>query len=211
MFSACLFCGNLHKEKQSLCKSCEYKLPYQENPEMDCSDKHYDHAKSLFEYSWPINQLIIELKFQGKLQYAQLLGALMSRHLEWEHRPDAILAVPLHRKRLARRGYNQAHELAAVISQCLELPLLLSPIERTKYTQAQTKLNAQERKNNLKGAFSHKKNKNGHLISNTYKNILIIDDVLTTGSTVDRLSETLKQCPLNHIEVWVCAQAKPGI
>jgi ComF family protein len=115
-------------------------------------------------------------------------------------RVDAILPVPLHPGRLRQRGFNQALELARPIARQYRLPLLLNHVKRVKNTLEQSSLSGKERKTNLRQAFSLVKGIN-------YPAIAIVDDVMTTGSTVEELSGLLKKNGVNYVEIWCLARA----
>jgi ComF family protein len=115
--------------------------------------------------------------------------------------PDAILPIPLHTKRIRNRGFNQALEIAKPIAKRLHIPLITNTLIRLHYTQAQTELNAIKRKKNLKNSFLYQP-------TTHYKNIAIVDDVMTTGTTLHEATKTLKQHPsVKNVYAWVCACA----
>jgi ComF family protein len=121
------------------------------------------------------------------------------------HVPDAILPVPLHRRRLRNRGFNQALEIAKPIAKKLNIPLITNTLIRSRYTQAQTKLNARNRRSNLRNSFRYQP-------TIPYKNIAVVDDVMTTGTTLHEITKTLKQhaCVAN-VYIWVCACTEDGV
>ena len=110
------------------------------------------------------------------------------------------MPVPLHTKRLRERGFNQALEIAKVISRKLRIPLDISSCSRTKMTLPQAELPATERKLNVKRAFAYNP-------SSPYHHIAIVDDVMTTGHTLLELTKTIKKTSENSIDLWVCARA----
>lgn len=114
--------------------------------------------------------------------------------------PDLLLPVPLHSSRLRQRGYNQALELARPVAKHLNLPLDVSSCTRNRTTSDQIGLSAKKRALNLKDAFS---------VNTRFhdKRVAIIDDVMTTGSTVNELTQQLIRAGVSHVDVWVCARA----
>jgi ComF family protein len=114
--------------------------------------------------------------------------------------PDCIVAVPLHKSRYRQRGFNQAIELAAILSKQLLVPLDLTSCARYRDTPHQTRLSAKKRRKNIKNAF-----KLNHPLA--AKHIAIVDDVMTTGSTVHELAALLKKSGVRKVDVWVCARA----
>jgi ComF family protein len=114
--------------------------------------------------------------------------------------PDVLLPVPLHSKRLRSRGYNQALELGRYISREFQLPLDVTSCIRRKATPEQAALPAKDRGGNIKGAFD--------VVGNVkQRHIAVIDDVMTTGSTVGELSRALLKAGAARVDVWVCARA----
>jgi ComF family protein len=161
----------------------------------------YDSCYAMFYYVPPIDYLITACKFRHKLNYTKLLGLLLAKFLtaRLTDLPELIIPVPLHKQRLAERGYNQALEIARPISHALHIPLDYSCCRRTRATQAQTELTLQARHKNVKNAFAIQR-------EITAKRIAIVDDVMTTGSTVAELAKALKCYGVQHIQVWCCAR-----
>lgn len=196
--SRCLFCDNHCSLKIGICKQCENNLPYFNN---DNTKLQKNTIKSVFNYQWPINHLITDLKFNRKIINAQFLGAIMVQRLQTTIKPNVLLPVPLHRSRLRQRGFNQALEICRPIQQYFTIPLLKHHVIRKKATKAQTGLNAEQRIKNLQYAFFIKK-------PIPYQHILVIDDVLTTGSTIQALTNTLmEQSTIKSVQVWTAAKA----
>lgn len=172
-----------------LCGPCANRLPIQ------------DEAIALFHYASPIDMLIRRLKFEGDLACARLLGLLMAAGLGMRgvSLPDCLVPVPLHRRRLAVRGFNQALELARPIAGALEIPLDYTCCRRVRATTEQSGLSADARRVNLHDAFA---------VSGCPANdVAIIDDVMTTGQTIDALAHALKAAGVARVRVWVCARA----
>lgn len=217
----CLICGNKGHELNDLCVDCAASLPYNrvccricaarlpESAGIDvcgtCSLKSpaYDSTCSMFLYQQPIRILISSLKFHSNHAAARLLGQLMSEHLRALNvvLPDLIIPVPLHPNRLKQRGFNQSIELARGISANLGVPMLLDRCLRNRDTVAQTGLVSKQRRKNMRGAFSMK----GPLLENAQ--VAILDDVITTGSTVRELAKTLRRHGASKIQVWSIARA----
>lgn len=145
--------------------------------------------------------LITSLKFGAQYKNARLLGLLLAGRLkQTAERPDCILPVPLHKARYRQRGFNQAIEIARTVSKELQIPLDLTSCRRHSNTPHQTTLTAKQRRKNLKNAFS--------LIKPVQaQHIALLDDVMTTGSTVYELACLLKKAGVNRVDVWVCARA----
>lgn len=114
--------------------------------------------------------------------------------------PDALLPVPLHNTRIKDRGFNQALEIAKPIAKKLQIPLITKSLIRTRHTQAQTELSSKNRRKNIKNSFQRQPNLH-------YKTIAIIDDVITTGTTMNEIAKILKQGKVEKVYAWACAQA----
>ncbi|CAK0757905.1 competence protein ComFC [Gammaproteobacteria bacterium] len=156
-----------------------------------------------FTYEPPIDHLIITLKFHSRLAHARLLGELLADHLaaREDPLPELILPVPLHPTRLRTRGYNQAVELARPIARRLGLSIDTTLCRRIRATASQSTLDAKTRRRNMHGAFAI-----------TSKNriaggrVAILDDVVTTGNTVEEFARVLRQAGAREIEVWAVAR-----
>jgi ComF family protein len=138
----CIICGiGLHADK-STCGRCLKKPPF------------FDEITSLFHYEGSAKFLIHSLKYKAKHSCARIMGELMAAHLKVANKQiDAIIAVPLHPKRMQERGFNQSDLIAEHINQQLELPDYSKCLTRIIDTANQTSLKASERKKNIKNAF----------------------------------------------------------
>jgi ComF family protein len=114
--------------------------------------------------------------------------------------PDCLLPVPLHSSRLRQRGFNQSIEIARVIAKRLQIPIVHDAVIRRRSTESQTGLTAKQRQKNIRGAFDVV----GDLAG---KHVLIIDDVVTTGSTVNELAKVLKRKGVKRVGVLSIARA----
>jgi len=169
--------------ENTLCGRCIQQLP------------EYHYAHSIFRYEDDIVRLVHKLKFSEKITYARSIGevlfsAFKSNEVLRVEKPDCLLPVPLHTSRLRQRGFNQSIEIARVISEKCNIPMECNSVIRQRNTVSQTSLKARERQRNISDAFSVASDLCG-------KHVLIIDDVVTTGSTVNELARLLKK---NHIE-----------
>ena len=187
----CLVCSIPLSEKMLICGKCQKNPP------------HYTTSLIPHLYASPLKETISHLKFHGNLTYAPLLAQTFISSLK--HRknnlPECIIPVPLHQQRLHERGFNQALELARIISKQLHIPLDYSLCQRNKATPFQSGLSAKQRKQNLKNAFSIEK-------IHGYKHVAIFDDVVTTGTTVNELAKELKHSGVETIEVWAIARTQ---
>ena len=165
----------------------------------------FDSSWSPFIYAQPLEWMIQQLKFNAKLNIAPLLSSLMEvsmpQSLYKEMKPDVIIPMPLHNKRLKQRGFNQSYLLIKPIAKKINLPIDLSSCERVRDTEHQTGKNALQRKLNIKNAFKF-------INTNNYQHVVIFDDVVTTGSSVSELSKTLKNAGVKRVDIWSLARAE---
>jgi len=200
-----------------LCSSCQRDLPYWQHGCYKCGtyldgyekicgsclrgDPPFDYTFALCNYVAPITKLILDLKFQHQLIYAKILGKLMAKKLKHrsEKLPQCIIPVPLSKKRLRERGFNQALELAKPTGKYLHIPIEVNCCWRTRHTEAQAMLLAKHRHKNIKNAFVVKQKFKA-------KHVAIVDDVVTTGHTVRELRRVLRKSGVERIEIWCCAK-----
>jgi len=118
--------------------------------------------------------------------------------------PDMLIPVPLHKLRMFKRGFNQACELGSYLSRVFDIPLLTSSLRRHRNTEAQSGLSRKQRRKNVRGAFywHGTKKPTGH--------VALIDDVMTTGTTVTECARVLKKAGAKRVDVWVAARAIPA-
>ena len=160
---------------------------------------HFDATQAVFRYEFPLDRLIQSLKYAHRLASADFLGRELAR-LPVPFRPDLILPVPLAPARLAERGFNQALELARPLARLLGVSLEISHVHRRRDTAPQASLPWKERKRNIRHAFECEFDLNG-------KTVLVVDDVMTTGATLDELARTLKAHGAARVENYVLARA----
>jgi ComF family protein len=128
------------------------------------------------------------------------LGGLLAESLPDTEKPDCLIPVPLHKTRYWQRGFNQSLEIARVVAKQRNIALRYDICQRHRATQQQTQLTAKQRRSNVKNAFA--------LIRPVpFQHIVLIDDVMTTGSTVNELARLFKQAGVPRVDVWVCARA----
>ena len=199
-----------------LCVACEADLPRLAGPRCPrcaldsprgeicgrcLSDPpHYDATVAAMAYEFPADTLVHALKFRGELALAQYLAGILGRCLP-ERSVDSIVAVPLSAERLRGRGYNQAVEIARSLrAGKVDLELCV----RSRDTPAQTDLPYDERRRNVRGAFRCTR----ALLGTT---VAVVDDVMTTGATLDELARVLKAAGASRVVNWVVARTfAPG-
>jgi ComF family protein len=171
-----------------LCDECQSQPP------------PYTHIQTLFSYTYPIDQLIIAAKFHQNLVILKFLGELMGQRLIIQSCPQVLIPVPLHLSRLRQRGYNQSLELAKVIAKHTGIPIASQACERIKNTLPQTSLSGKQRQTNVKDAFKLIK------INPDWQHIALIDDVVTTSSTVAELARIFREVGVERVDIWCCAR-----
>ncbi len=144
-------------------------------------------------------------KYGDKLNLGQFFGQMLAETVSAE-KLDIIMPMPMHRVRLKERGYNQALEIAKVLAKTQHKKLDYRSVERQKLTPAQASLPLKDRVKNIKGVFKVNVVEN---IKN--KRIAIVDDVMTTGASLNELAKTLKQAGASHVECWVVARTLPKL
>jgi ComF family protein len=173
-------------DKKKLCAQC-----LSNNPSFNQVLCHY-----LFEE--PLRALIHTFKYQENLSLMPLMRKLMLDAKPAEYRPDCLIPVPMHQRKLRLRGFNQAALLTKCLSKDLDVPYELSLCRKTTDTEPQASLSLKRRQENLKRAFVSK--------ANGYKHVTIIDDLVTTGSTVNALALSLKEAGVERVDVWCIAR-----
>ena len=172
----------------------------------DCQKSRpaFDYVHTLYRYQSPVDRLVHQLKYNGKLHLARHFGEELreasSTWIRETGKPDLIVPVPLHRSRLRKRGFNQSIEIARTAARFLGVRLEIDAITRTRKTDPQTELPLARRKQNMRGAFQTS-------VSLKDLSIVIVDDVITSGHTVSELARILKQAGAARVGVWGIARA----
>lgn len=210
----CLLCGADGAGSRDLCAGCAADLPrnhtacprcaapFSISVTELCGDCHaslpdFDRAFVPFRYQPPLDALIKNLKFGGRLAHARLLGDLFAAALAERGGPlpDCIVPVPLHWLRLRERGFNQALELARTTARQFQIPLRANGLRRVRYTLRQTDLDARRRQTNPLGAFALGDPLPGQRVA-------LMDDVITTASTIAECARVLRTGGATEIEIW---------
>ena len=195
-----------------LCDACEAELPRLQPPLCPrcalpsprgeacgrclAAPPHYDATVAALAYAFPADALIQVLKFRGELALAALLAGLLKQRIPPGEKIDCIIPVPLSRQRLKERGYNQAVEIARHLGHG---KVLVSACERSRDTAPQLDLPFEERHRNVKGCF---------ITNQTFEDavVAVVDDVMTTGATLDEMAKTLKRAGAARVVNWVVAR-----
>ena len=183
------------------CPSCA--RPQESGPDHLCAScaetpPPFDASWSAFRYQAPIDLAVQGLKYNAGFRSAHWLGLEMARARAQRPQPlpQLLLPVPLHTGRLRRRGYSQALELARAMGRVLSLEVDTRSARRLRPTADQIGKSAAERRRNVKGAFSL-----------DGRHIALVDDVMTTGSTLAELARACRKAGAARIEVWTAARA----
>jgi ComF family protein len=159
----------------------------------------YDATVAALAYAFPADVLVQALKFRGELALAPVLGELLAARLSPAARVDAVLPVPLAAARLRARGFNQALEIARAPARAAGSPLEPRLAERVLDTAEQAALAPAERAKNVRGAFRCARALAG-------ASVALVDDVMTTGATLEELAATLKRAGAARVVNWVLAR-----
>lgn len=197
---SCVFCGApAVGEEKSICCGCLEDLPWNLAP-ISPTPGLLEYSIAPLRYEFPVDAGIKALKFKRKLFYAPALGELLCTVCSLLPADiDGILPVPLHWRRKATRGFNQADELAKPVARLLNVPMIRG-VRRDKATPFQSGLDARARARNLRGAFSVRK-------SLRCRHVLIVDDVITTGTTAQQLARAVLNSGVKKVSVLAIARA----
>ncbi|MGB7904152.1 MAG: ComF family protein [Steroidobacteraceae bacterium] len=169
-------------------------------------DLPYSCCVAPWAYEFPVTQLVQALKYEGALANARVFGTrLVMQALREPGDPSwaaaLVVPMPLHPSRLVERGFNQAHEIARVVSRLLGLRLAANGLRRVRGTAPQVGLSRRERAGNLSGAFAA----DAGIVAGQH--VVLIDDVVTTGSTAGEAAATLRAAGAESVAVWAVARA----
>ena len=161
----------------------------------------FDAAIAGFVLAPPVQQGIHALKYRARFAEAALLGSAFAERLKRRGAvlPDLLVPVPLHWRRQWQRGYNQSLELARVIGESLDVPVDATAAKRVRATPDQIGQSAVERRRNLKGAFAV-----SSLVAG--RHVALVDDVMTTGATLEELARACKAAGAARVEAWALAR-----
>lgn len=217
----CLLCGDAGADGVDLCADCAAELPRNMQCCAHCAlplpisapqcgrclrkPPPWDAAWAPFRYAWPLDRLETRFKFSRDLAAGRALVTLWQREHAPASLPQMLLPVPLHRRRLRERGYNQALEMARPLAKALGIPCRHDLLQRVRHTDAQTGLDAVQRRRNLRQAFALRQ---GAALP---AHVVVLDDVFTTGTTLSECASLLKRAGVARVDVWALARAPiPG-
>lgn len=162
----------------------------------------YTRTVAAYRYEFPLDGLVKALKFNEHLILANFLADALAARIGIY--PDCLLALPLHPRRLRERGFNQSQLLAARIAAVLQLPLLTGVASRVRDTPPQSTLPWRARSRNMRKAFALSPD-----LDVRGKHVAIVDDVMTTGASIDALASLLMQAGAQEVSAWVVARTLP--
>lgn len=203
----------------SLCIACRDDLPYYQSPHCpQCAlpttqgdycgaclqaPPAFDRTYALFKYAYPLDRMLHDYKYQQQLSWVPILQTLiLQSHIPsalQQQTIDAVIAMPMHINRLRERGFNHMHTLARELNQSWQYAMPDDACARIKDTPTQAGLNLKQRVRNLKGAFETKQDWTG-------KHILLLDDVMTTGTSLNALAHTFRKSGASQISCLVLAR-----
>ncbi len=206
-FCVCQECELEFTNHQPRCQSCAHPI----NIKLDFCGQclvhapKFNRAYTLYDYQGPITHLIKAFKYDHQLcigdYFAHQLFGLYQSIIDSDAHYDAIIPMPLSQERIQERGYNQVLELLRVIGKRETVTIDTQSVTRTKATQALSLLKLEQRQQEIKGAFSVK--------TLPYQSVLLVDDVMTTGSSMNELAKTiLKNTQVEHCDVMTLARAE---
>jgi ComF family protein len=219
MSPVCLLCGG-RSDADGLCEGCRNSLPRLTGlrcPVCAIPDPtgercgrclgeppHFDRVVPAFFYQFPATVLIRDLKYQGNLACARPLASGLADALDAEPYPDLIIPMPLARGRLASRGFNQSMEIARLVATEFGLDISVDTCHKSREGIPQATLPWKQRAKNVRNSFVCDADLHG-------KSVAVIDDVLTTGATLNELALTLKRRGAREVIGWIAARTPaPG-
>lgn len=182
-----------------LCEVCHADLPWMRDS---------GEAVVALRYQHPVDELIRKLKYQGAIAHARMLGVLLAEVAcqRSDDLPALLVPVPLHSARWRERGFNQAAVIARYAGQLLGIPVARHAAARVRNTPSQTALDPPARRLNVRDAFAVR---HGRPLERLLAagHVAIVDDVITTGSTVNELRRVLLAAGVRRVEIWAVARA----
>ncbi len=210
----CIFCSSLleHRADVEICRDCYEKIPFFNDDRIwdDVKDSGMEHCSGVFcacEYTGIIKDALTRYKFHNKPSYHRALAGLLADKIKKMTNNtlfDIIISVPLHRERYIVRGYNQSLLISQSLGKCLGIPECSDLLSRVRHTQSQSLIHDKHMRHlNMQGAFEVN---NTHRI--TSKSILLVDDILTTGSTLEECSRLLCESGARSVVAGVIASGR---
>lgn len=220
--SVCWSCGLDHNGKNLICEDCHSALKMVIEPCWQCGLSHkgetktcvqclshpklWQHMIAPLSYASPISQVIQRLKYNQKLDVLKsLIELVIPMFQAVEQKPQILIPVPLHQNRYIERGFNQSFEISTMLSKALGISCSDALVARIVDTKRQSELTLKQRKDNIKNAF---------FVNNKlsdYDHIVIVDDVITSGSTVHELVRQCLKKGVKRVDVWALARTEKDL
>ena len=203
LLAVCDFCRQFITPLTRACYICAYPLAsdgYARCGHCIKTPPAFDHSLIGYIFEEPLRSLLHEFKYNNGFYLAPFFADLMlSCHDTNSSKPQCLIPVPMHPQRIKQRGFNQAAILSKLLAKILKIPCNLTHCKKIINTAPQATLDAEARQKNLKNAFL--------TTPLPYQHVAIIDDLLTTGGTVNELALSLKKSGVAKVDVWCCARA----
>jgi ComF family protein len=212
----CVLCGSM--SRGLWCNACDAALPYLGTPHCPvcalptpsgevcghclAQPPAFSRTTAVFGYAPPLDKLIRGMKYGEQLALAHTFAKKLLPRIDRCDLPDRIIAMPLHPAKLRERGFNQSVLIAATVARDLKLELLPNACSRVRDTPPQSSLPWKERKKNVRNAFRCDMDLTG-------KRVALVDDVLTTGASLNALAEAAQKRGAKEIVAWVIARTLP--
>ncbi len=216
----CIFCHGMAADIANICKGCLSDLPRIQKmctscalpladfgicPQCQVDPPVVDGVIAAFRYAFPLSNMVRAAKFSHDFAACNTMGELLAHSLDTVQYEgvDALVPVPLHKWRARKRGFNQSERIAKVTGTVLNIPVFPNAMKRRRATLTQSTLKSKgARIDNVRGAFSVNRLDVG------FKNVVIVDDVMTTGATIMECACVIKTaCPSATVKAWVVARA----
>jgi ComF family protein len=213
----CVLCGSMSRDGL-WCAPCDESLPYHDAPHCPvCAlptpagvvcghclshPPTFSRTTAVFSYAFPLDKLIQGMKYGNQLALAHVFAGKLAQRIDITTLPDYVIAMPLHPAKLRERGFNQSLLLAAKIAREHKLPLLPDACQRVRDTPPQSVLPWKERKKNVRNAFRCD-------VDLTGKRVALVDDVLTSGASLNSLADAVRKRGAVEISAWVVARTLP--
>ncbi len=187
VINPCQLCGLENHNDSEICATCLYDPP------------RWQSMLAPWQYRGLTRELLLQLKFSESLHLANsLVSTVIEYYGNTQPRPEVLLPVPLHQNRLFDRGFNQAYEIARILSSRLDIRLDYKTLRRIRDTRAQAGLSENKREKNILKAFS--------CLSTNYQHVAVVDDIVTTGSTANEITKTLHRAGIERVDIWGLAR-----
>ena len=212
----CLLCHQNLSPHKEFCRHCHKTLPFNAIACPVCAaivslpvrcgqclscKPFFDSSLSVFEFTEPVSRFIYKFKYHHQFNLGKTLSLELAAAIEAQKNelPDLIIPVPLHRKRLRQRGFNQSAMIARHVAKKLKIPFKNNYLIRHKFSVPQIELSAKQRRQAVNNAFAVKNKQR-------YKHIALVDDVVTTTHTVNQAAKALKKTGTQFVSVWSLAR-----